>query len=78
MALSIVKRDSSIISLKINIKILSKNDKIRNESIEFRDELLLLPASLDKLGKSFGLEYTGHHPKHYLQFSCKYAPRIKD
>lgn len=37
LTMSIVKRDTSIISLKITIKIISKNDKIRNESIEFRD-----------------------------------------
>ena len=56
LEISIAKRESSLISIKI------ASSKKNGRTIEFRDSLLLLPASLSKLAKSFNVENKGIFP----------------
>ena len=59
--MKIIKRDTSIISIKITLNINGKN-----YTIEFRDSLLTLPSSLNSLAKSFKVESKGLFPYSFV------------
>ena len=62
--IKIIKRDTSIISIKITMHI-----KNKPYTIEFRDSLLTLPSSLESLGKSFKVESKGLFPYQFVNNS---------
>ena len=64
LKINIIKRDSAIISITLEIPV-----KNKIYSIEFRDSLLTLPAALRKLAKSFRVEDKGIFPYNFVNDS---------
>ena len=59
---SIIKNENSLVNINIKRKGVANAADAPGYSINFRDSLLLLPSSLRKLGKAFGVSEKSYFP----------------
>jgi hypothetical protein len=66
--IDVLMNNGKLIQVKytINGKLNSKEDKVQKVAMIFRDSFLLLPGSLAKLAKQFGVENKGDYPVNNL------------